>query len=399
VRRAGAAQAGLLLAASALTTLMTAVLGPNIPQMQAHFAAQPAARYWVPLAVTTPLLLVAVVSIFAGAAADRLGRKRLLLTGIWLYAALGTAPLWLGSLYAIIVSRAFVGLADAAVMTCSLILIGDYWDGRPRQRVLALQTTVGAGSAVLFQMAGGFVGDAWGWRAPFGLYALTLPLGVAMHHCLWEPKLSAGTPNASRASATLQTFRPGLLAGICLLALLGGFVFLIVPLHLGFLMQTLGIESPARIGIAQALNSAAVVAGTLAFGWLIGPRLRVPHQMALSIGIAGVGLVCLALAGSYAQLALGAVTAGVGCGLLLPMLLTWNMRELPPDKRGLGTGAFTSSLFLGMFANPLIVVYAADVLGDRAAVLSAVGYALLTATVIALIAARIGGRKVLPRVN
>jgi MFS family permease len=399
VRRAGAAQAGILLAASGLTTLMTAVLGPNIPQMQKHFASLSGARYWVPLAVTTPLLVVAVASIFAGAAADRLGRKRLLLAGTWAYAAVGTAPLWLGSLYAIIASRALVGFADAAVMTCSLILIGDYWEGQSRQRVLALQTTVGAGSAVLFQMAGGFVGDAWGWRAPFALYALTLPLAVAMHYGLWEPRLQSDDRLAPRLDVVQKTFRPRLLAGICFLTVIGGLVFLVVPLHLGFLMQTLGIESPARIGIAQALNSAAVVAGTLTFGWMVGPRVRVAFQMALCVGVSGVGLVWLALAPSYAELVLAAMVEGVGCGLLLPMLVTWNMRELPAHRRGFGTGAFTSSLFLGMFANPLIVVYSADVFGDRASVFLAVGYALLVAAVIALVVGRTWDRKVVPGVN
>jgi uncharacterized membrane protein YraQ (UPF0718 family) len=52
-----------------------------------------------------------------------------------------------------------------------------------------------------------------------------------------------------------------------------------------------------------------------------------------------------------------------------------------------------------MFANPLIVVYSADVFGDRASVFLAVGYALLVAAVIALVVGRTWDRKVVPGVN
>jgi MFS family permease len=159
---------------------------------------------------------------------------------------------------------------------------------------------------------------------------------------------------------------------------------LIVPLNLGFLLQAIGVASAADIGIAQALNSAGVVAGTLAFGWLVGSRLRVPWQMVLSAGTTGIGLLCVAWSGTYVQVILSVSLEGVGCGLLLPMLVTWNMRELPAARRGVGNGAFTSCLFFGMFLSPVAVLFAADQLGGRPAALIAIGVSLAIAAFIAL---------------
>lgn len=388
-RAAGVLQAVILLAASGLTTLVTAILGPTLPQMQEHFAGVPGARYWVPLAVTAPLVVMALSCVFVGAAADRLGRRRLLIWGTVLYSLVGTAPLWLNSLQSIIASRLIVGLADATVMTCSLTMIGDYWSGTLRQRVLALQTTVGSASAVLFSLIGGALGHTLGWRAPFAVYATALLLALLMKRYLWEPNLASEAAPATVAAATgvpidaAEIFRPKLLAGISALAIMGGVVFLIVPLNLGFLLQSINVMSPADIGIAQALNSAGVVAGTLLFGWLVGSRLRVPGQGVLSAGTTGVGLLCMAWSGTYAQVILSVSLEGIGCGLLLPMLVTWNMRKLPAARRGVGNGAFTSCLFFGMFLSPLAVLFAADQLGGRPAALIALGSSLVVAAVIA----------------
>ena len=373
-RAPGVTQAVILLIASGLTTLMTAILGPTLPAMQAHFSAVQGVRYWVPLAVTAPLLLMALCSVFAGAAADRYGRKPLLLTGAACYALLGTAPLWLDSLYAIVASRALVGLADAAVMTCSLTLIGDYWSGARRERILALQTTVGAGSAVILNLIGGALGSTWGWRAPFAVYGVALLLALSIQLYIWEPPATARPLSTAVSSDRAEMhFDVRLLIGICLQTLFGGLIFLIVPLHMGFLLQALNVNSPQQIGAAQALNSAAVVLGTLLFGWIVSPRVGVARQLALCAGIAGVGLIAMAWSVTYQQLIGAAAIEGVGCGLMLPTLMTWNMRTLPPSRRGLGMGACSSSLFLGMFLNPLIVVAATDVTGNRATVVLVLG--------------------------
>lgn len=380
----GAAQAAILLAASGLTTLMTAILGPSLPQMEQHFASVPGASYLVPLTITTPMLVMALFSIFAGAAADRFGRRNLLLAGTLLYAAAGTLPMWLDSLYAILASRVCIGLADAAVMTCSLTMIGDYWQGTQRQRILALQTTVGSGSAVVLSLIGGALGEL-GWRAPYAMYAIALLFAPLMFLYLWEPQRSDAVGAGAAHNEQQPTFRPRLLAGICALAVLGGISFLLVPIHLAYLMRGLGVDSTSMIGTAQALNSVGVVCGTLLFGWVVGVRCNIAQQFALCTAIAGAGCLWMAGAGSYAELTSAATLNGLGCGLLLPTLTTWNMRELPFTHRGFGTGAFMSCLFFGMFTNPIIIVALANKLGGRPVAVQIIGWCLVIAATVAVI--------------
>jgi MFS family permease len=388
VREPRAIHAVILLVTSGLTTLVTAVLGPSLPKMQAHFAAAAAADYLVPLTMTVPMLVMALLSILMGSLADRLGRKRILVCATGLYAVFGTAPLWLPSLESIFASRVALGVTEAALMTVSTTMIGDYFSGNRRQKFMALQTTVAAGSAFFLNLLGGAIGE-YGWRAPYAVYGISIPLAILMAVHLWEPK-----PTRAQAAAGMHvpdeagiSFDARGLAGICLVGAVVGLVFLIVPVHLGYLFGALGIRSSAAIGIAYGLNSLGVVTGTLCFGWVIAGRLLVPGQLALAALLTAAGFIGMALAASYATLTAAAVLNGFGAGLLLPTAVTWNMRELPFSRRGLGVGAFQSSLYLGMFANPLLVVSLERALGGRSAAVGVVGAGLALAAVAAFLIA------------
>ncbi|WP_084545049.1 MFS transporter [Derxia gummosa] len=381
-RKPGIVQALLLLVTSSLSVLVTAILGPSLPAMQAEYASVPGADFLVPLTMTAPLLMMAGLCVLAGELADRVGRKRLLVGAALLYAGVGTMPLWLGSLHAIIVSRFCLGLLEAVLFTVSTVMIGDYFDGARRERLMSLQTTVSATSAFLFNGLGGVIAEH-GWRAPYAVFGVSLLLAPLMALCLWEPPGRAGM-SSEQVRADSRGFRPVLLAFNCLLAGALGIMFLTVPVHFGFLHEAIGVKSPARIGLAYALNSLGVVSGTLLFGWVLAPRLTVAAQLALGCVIAGAGFVLMRQAHDFGLLACAGLLNGLGAGMLLPSLVTWNMRMLPLSRRGLGTGAFQSAFSFGMFVNPLLVVGLEHGLAvTRAEVIGLIGVAMLALAALA----------------
>ncbi|MFF5158183.1 MFS transporter [Streptomyces sp. NPDC000348] len=273
----------------------------------------------VPLVLTVPVLSLALLAPFAGVVVDRLGRKRLLVAAAVLYALFGTAPLWLDSLYAVLVSRVLLGVAEAAVMTACTTLIGDYCTGRVRDRYLAPQTMCASASATVFFAVGGALGTA-GWRAPFWLYAVGLPLALATARALPDPQPSAadGQPHAG---AEPRPFPVRRMAGICLLTVFGAVVFCTVPVEMSYLLDDLGVGlddlgvgSTGVIGAATAIAGAATVAGSVVFPRLTdGPRRRLPAVLLLC----GTGFLLMGFADSVPLLVAGAVVNCVGTGLLL----------------------------------------------------------------------------------
>ncbi|GGN36568.1 MFS transporter [Streptomyces fuscichromogenes] len=376
----------LLMAGSCLPILGAVLIAPVLPRMQDHFASVPGAKALVPLALTVPALALALLAPFAGVIVDRLGRKRLLIVATLLYAAFGTAPLWLDSLGAIIASRALVGVAEAAIMTCCTTLIGDYYAGRQRVRYLALQTMCASASATVFFVLGGAAGSA-GWRVPFWVYAVSLVLAPLMAVALPGPAAGtataaggtgAATAGSQAPTGTRRPFPVRQLAGVCALTFFGAMVFYTVPVEMSYLLDGLGVENSGVIGLATAIASAATVGGAVAFARLG----RAPEPMLPAIlALCAVGFAMMSLAGNAPLLVVGAVVNCVGTGMLLPALLTGAMSRLAFEDRGRGTGLWTAAFFGGEFVCPLVLLAGESAVGGLAGAVGVLG--LLAALVAA----------------
>ena len=363
--KAGTPQSLLLLLGSCLPVLGAVLLAPVLPRMQVHFADTPGASVLVPVALTLPALVIAILAPFAGIIADRIGRKPLLLVAMLIYTLCGTLPLWLDSLHAIVLSRAGIGLAEAAIMTCCTALMGDYYSGGRRERMFALQMVATSLSAALFMAIGGQLGQD-NWRAPFALYAVGLVFLPLMALWLWEPRqLKAADVTQSRLP------RRGLVP-LLVLALLAGMSLFIVPVQAGYLLNLLGVDAPQQIGMTMGGNQVGIVLGALSFR-LIG-RIRSSRLLLLAFVLAGSGGLLMAGAGSQGMVSLAVFINGLGIGLMLPTLITRIMAQVDFSQRGRASGLFTAAIFAGEFVSPLVVLaMTAGVLSTLPTALAVIG--------------------------
>jgi len=386
-RAAGTLQGVLLLLPITMAVMGVVVLSPVLPGMQAHFRAIPGAEYWVPIALTVPALCIALLSPIAGALVDAFGRRRTLLTALFLYALIGVLPLILDSLPAIIVSRAVLGALEAAIVTSSTTLIGDYFQGPEREKWLAYQTALASASAVVLFAIGGALGNL-SWRAPFAVYASSLVFLGGLLLWTWEPSHLA--PTIAPPGSAAVRFPWGSLAPLCALAAFGGIMFFTVQIQLGLLLSNYyQVRSPALIGLLTAVGSLSVPLGSFAFRR--AARLPVSYQLLLSFGLLGASFVGMHHVAGVTPLMALVVINQFGCGVLLPTLVVWAMGRLPFEIRGRGTGLFMTGWWLGQFLSPQAITLLAKKLGGLPAALQAFGILCLLAAALSGLAAR--GRK------
>ena len=153
-----ALQATLLLA-STLTVMAGATIAPSLPQMARVFSNTPNAEFLSKLILTIPALFIAVCSPLAGRIIDRLGRLRLLFMALIIYSIGGVSGYFLNNLYHILVGRALLGIAVAGIMTVAVTLIGDYFEGRSRERFMGIQAASMSFGGMIFVGTGGFLAD------------------------------------------------------------------------------------------------------------------------------------------------------------------------------------------------------------------------------------------------
>jgi len=368
----GRTQLALLLAGSCLPVLGATLLSPLLSRISHHFAGTPGAPVLVPLVLAAPALLIALTAPFAGRIADAIDRKRLLVAAMVAYSVFGTAPLYLGSLAAILASRVLVGVCEAAIMTCCTTLIGDYWSGARRRRYLGRQTVVATLAATVFVILGGALGNG-DWRTPFWVYAVAAVLAAPTAFLLPQPAQRHTRLQRGAAAAGPAPWRQ--VAVPAAVSVFGGVVFYVLLVQLSYVLDDAGVKSSAAVGGLTGLMSLATAVGAALSARLIrrGHRALLTAEFAL----AAAGLLLVFATTAVPLIALGALVTGFAVGTMLPTLLTWAVEGLDYAQRGRGTGLWTAALFLGEFLSPLTVSALGAVLGGLRPALAALAVAAL----------------------
>jgi MFS family permease len=348
---------------SCLSVLSAVIITPVLPKMQAQFQSAPEAELLVRLTLAAPLLAIAVVSPIVGYVLDRRRLRGLLSIALVVFAIAGVAPVVLPTLPGIVASRVIVGVAGAAILVTSTTLIADFSDTARRNRYLGLQVVAATVAACAFFSLGGFLGDI-GWRIPFCVYPVSLLFVPLVRRAIPSRSVPAPPPIGHYARRT-PPLPWRMLLPRWLLSLVGAVVFYTPIVQISYLLDSLGAGT-GTIGLVSTLILLSTAVGAVAFLQVADTS---PYTlMTVAMGLTSIGFVIVASSGDAAGFAgplveFGLLVAGIGCGLLLPTLLTWSVGMLRPGERGRGVGAWTSSLSLGQFVSPIALLIAADHIG------------------------------------
>ena len=378
-RTAGLAQAITLMVVSTMPTMALAALVPVLPAFFEHFAAVPNKEQLVPMILTVPSLCVALFSAPIGAAADRWGRRPVLLLALLAFAVCGTLPLLFDDLHAIIASRVVVGVAEAAVLTVGNALLGDYFVGAERQKWLGLQMSIGPFVGTGYLLTGGALGT-WLWKGPFLIYVLGIVALALALATLYEPAREAHP--AAKAAAPATPFPWRLTALIVGVTLVVSVVYFLQAVQHGRIFAELGVSTPARISWIVSLASVGTVVGGYTFKQM-RPR-PVGTMLAIVFAGFGIGYVGVALAPDWK---IGAPLDAVGQfagGLAIPTLISWALSRYPQEHRGRGMGFWGAAFFLGQFFNPPVMTAIAH---GRLSFMQSTGVLGLACFVLAAVAA------------
>lgn len=342
-----------LLMAASLTTMANATIAPALPGLERLFAGDPNAALLTRLLVPAPSLSVALFAPLAGIAADRIGRRKLLLFGVILFVLSGCAGLILPDLPTIFMSRLVLGIAVALIMTAQTALIGDYFSGDDRNALTGLQISARNLGGLVFILTAGWVA-AISPRLPFAIYGMAAAFLPLMWLVIVDPPRLPQTTGARSAdrSGDDRAWR----LSLALLVLLQGatnMIFFVMPTQLSFFLDARGYDSAIMTG--SALGVLMLSGGGFA---LLYPRIQratgYAGVFALGYGAMALGFLVLLLAAT--PLAIFAAVAAIGAGyaLVSPSFVALALDLAPAQKRGLAGGILTASIFIGQFCSPLI---------------------------------------------
>jgi EmrB/QacA subfamily drug resistance transporter len=163
--------------ASAMAFIDATALNVVLPSLQQSLKATGADLFWI---LNAYLLMLASLILIGGAMGDKLGRKKIFMTGIFIFVTGSVLCGLSGSVLVLVICRSLQGIGGALMIPGSLSLISSSINTKERGKAIgtwsAFTTVVTMGGPIL----GGALADAGLWRyiffinVPFGLAALAM---------------------------------------------------------------------------------------------------------------------------------------------------------------------------------------------------------------------------------
>lgn len=290
---------------------------------------------------------------FAGRAADRHGRRALLVVGAGAVGLLTLAHLLVDSVPALVGLRLLLGVAEALFIVAGFAALADLAPpGRSGEALsfnslaLYLGIALGPGLGQVIIEGAGFAA-AWVVAAAlFGVSAVVIV--VLVPETLEQPDDPVPSALVSRA-ALWPAFL--LFAGV---AATGGF--------LGFGVLHAREVGLAAWGLAPLVFGATVVTLRIAFATL--PDRTEPMRLAATaLLLDAAGLVVMGAVATPAGVLAGALLLGVGSAFLTPAVFTAVFSRVTAAQRGSAAATTTVLIDFGLSGGPLVVGLAAAGIG------------------------------------
>lgn len=320
----------LILGTSLMAVMGISLLSPALPTIRDALAITETQTGLVLTVFSLPTIVLAPV---AGVLTDRLGRRRVLVPALLVYGVAGGSVALTEGYGVVLALRAAQGVASSGLLTLSLTLITDHFEGPQRDAVMGVNVGVSVIGVAVYPLLGGALAGV-AWNAPFAVYVLGLPLaGYAWYH-LVEPTIERDAVWVAylREAATRVLTRRGLLLLGTVLAV---FLLFVGALNTSvpFLLSDEYALAPFWIGVILSAPLWASAAASLGIGRLAG-WLSADQRIGLGFVGYGVGLAGVWFTASPATTAASLMALGVGHGLVVPSADTAISRLTTERTRG-----------------------------------------------------------------
>jgi multidrug resistance protein len=238
------------------------MLAPMLTPLASAFAAKPADIAWL---VSAYAVSYAVLAPLIGLLSDRIGRRRLLLPALALFAADALAVAFAPSLTFAIIARILGGAAGAALTPTAFALIAETVPEDRQAGAMGLALfglTLGIATGPTFA---GLLSDAFDWQAPFIAVACGCLAVLVLAARILPPSVARqGRPLKASAARLLDgdILRPNLSKGFWLGATIAGFLIS------GEVLRNRYGLSTSMVGLSVTAFGVGLAAGNLAIGRL-----------------------------------------------------------------------------------------------------------------------------------
>ncbi|MFB6484911.1 MFS transporter, partial [Streptomyces virginiae] len=383
---------GVICLAQLVVLLDNTVLNLAIPALTEDLGASTTDIQWM---INAYALVQSGLLLTAGSLSDRYGRKKALITGLVAFGLCSTAAAFSASSGQLIAARAGMGIGGALLMTTTLAVIMQVFDGEELPKAIGMWGAVSSlgfaggplvggvllahfwwGSIFLINipvaLIGGLAvaklvpesknplgkrpdlvgavlstvgmvgvvfaiisGPEHGWTSVSVLVSALVGLASLTAFVRWE--LHVPAPMLDMSFFRNRRFNGAVAGGILVAFGMAGSLFLLTQ-HLQLVLN----YSPLEAGLRMAPLALTIVGLNLAgVGAKVLPKLGAAGTITSGMTLLAGGLAAVATVGGslgYSGMLVGLVLMGSGIALAMPAMANAIMGSIPPEKAGVGAG-------------------------------------------------------------
>jgi len=275
--------------------------------------------------VTTYSLAAAAFALFVGPLSDRVGRKKVLVSGLTLFTIASFLTYHVSSFGALVILRALTGLAAGTISTCALSFAGDYYPYEQRGRAMGVLSMGYFVAFVIGVPAGALAASRLGWHWVFGCLSVASAVMLVITFLRLPADTKTAVHVSHRSPFSHHFLKRDRLAGVAAAFLTSGGVVGFLTYVGAWLRTTYGLEVQ-KIGLLFMVSGIAAVVASPLSGWLAdhaGKRnviiwanvllsilFLVVARSPLGVGLV-LGIAALSIAASARQAPLHALTTEI----------------------------------------------------------------------------------------
>ncbi|MFA6701240.1 MAG: MFS transporter [Dysgonamonadaceae bacterium] len=319
------------------------------------------------------LLIYGFLSPFAGAIADRINRKWLLVGSLFVWSAVTYAMGYATTFNQLYWLRAFMGVSEALYMPAALALISDYHTNKTRSLAIGIHMT----GLYTGQALGGFgatIAEQFSWQSTFHVFGIigiiySVVLVMFLHEKADRPgkqivPASVNEPKQKKESVwrsfglLFSTFSFWILLFYFLAPSLPGWATknwlpTLFSENLGIPMGKAGPIATISISVASLIG--ILIGGPLSDKWVMKNIRGRMYTSAIGMGLMIPSLLLLGFGHTYAGLITAALLFGIGYGMADTNNMPILCQIIPAKYRGTAYGIMNMvGVFGGYFITLLL---------------------------------------------
>jgi DHA1 family bicyclomycin/chloramphenicol resistance-like MFS transporter len=363
---------GGVAAAAFLGPFTQTVYAPSLPELQKFFGVD---TLLVNLTNSLFTAILALSNFVVGPAADRRGRRAVLLPGLVAF-ALGSVLCFSATTYSLFLAgRAVQAFGISTALLVAPTVVGDIFQPAERAHAMSVYQTVIFLGPVLGPVLGGLIAQQLGWRWSFALLSVA-GVGAWLYNLRYLPETrpAALAPSGHSLRPFVSVLANRSARSIILVGFSQFYGYYVFLVFLPELLNALSVSSTAVKGAMFAPLTAGILAGIYA-GHHWQKRWSRTRILAASSLLIGGNVLVLWLAVFASALTVPLLIAlllvyGVLLGCSLPVQSTILVNLFTKD-RGTAVGAYNFFRFMGAAIGPIVGALVEARLGVHAVILSA----------------------------